>query len=119
MWDEDLARKPPEEARYAKALKKVYCQLAGQVMEIPAGAKVRIVERIDEIQMYRVKYNNRVGLFMMKEFQPIAEQAPSLMPSSIKMAGLPPRAELTMSHDTQTVLQSQKQQSKSDKDKIT
>ena len=49
MWDDELARKPHEIAKYAKALKKCQCQLVGDLMEVPAGAKVRIVERVDEI----------------------------------------------------------------------
>ena len=63
-------------------------------MQIPAGTKVRIVERISEIQMYRIKYNKRVGLFLMKDFAPIQEVPAGLMPHTKQMSAL--------THDTVT-----------------
>jgi len=50
-------------------------------MEVPTGAKVRIIERIEDIQMYRIKYDKRVGLFLMRDFKPIPDPAPILMPA--------------------------------------
>lgn len=50
-------------------------------MEVPNGAKVRIIERIEEIQMYRIKYDKRVGLFLMRDFKPIPDPVPILIPA--------------------------------------
>ncbi len=50
-------------------------------MEVPTGAKVRIIERIEDIQMYRIKYDKRVGLFLMRDFKPVPDPVPILMPA--------------------------------------
>ena len=50
-------------------------------MEVPTGAKVRMIERIEDIQMYRIKYDKRVGLFLMRDFKPIPDPAPILIPA--------------------------------------
>lgn len=52
-------------------------------MEVPAGAKVRIIERIDEIQMYRIKYEHRVGLFLMRDFKPLPDPVPTMIPVAV------------------------------------
>ena len=53
----------------ATALRDSACNLRGsKVFKIPEGALVDIIDELEDVDMYRIRFNGQTGIFPVKDF---------------------------------------------------